>query len=134
VGSAQILLLQSDSVLRGLLEDLCTDDGLDVKGCRTPPDVCAAITGLPGQVVVLDATHVGTFLAEEARCRVGRPSVLPPLVILGSSGSRGVAIEGRDVFELPMPFDVDAFLSVLRAAGGYPVGIHGSHAPRAGAA
>jgi hypothetical protein len=121
VDSAQILLLQTDSVLRGLLEELCTDDGLEVKGCRTLPDLCAAITGLPGQVVVLDETHVGAFLSQEARCHMGRPSVLPPLVILGSSDGRGVAIEGRDVIELPMPFDVYEFLSVLRAAGGCPM-------------
>jgi hypothetical protein len=117
VGSAQILLLPTDSVLCGILEDLCTDDGLDVKGCRTPPEVCAAITGQPGQVVVLDEAHVGTFLAEEARCRLGRPSVLPPLVILGSSDRGCVAIEGRDVIELPMPFDVYEFLSAVRASG-----------------
>jgi hypothetical protein len=88
---------------------------------RVRPDLCAAITGLPGQVTVLDETHVPTFLSQVPRCHIGRPSVLSPLVILGSSDSRGVAIEGRDVIKLPMPFDVDEFLGALRVAGGCPL-------------
>ena len=113
----QILLVELDPTLRAILQEVCSEDGLDVTPCRTLPDVGSAITGLPGQVVLLDEQDVEGLVAEDFQSHIRGLATHVPVVILASSAEGPhVGLDARDVSVVPMPFDIDDLLGVIRGA------------------
>jgi DNA-binding NtrC family response regulator len=112
----EILLLERDPVLRELIEELCADDGLNVTACRTLPALDSAITGVHGQVVLMDAQSVERAAADDLRRYMNKLGTLAPVVLLASSERTCSALDGRCIRVLPMPFDIYELMSAIRSA------------------
>ncbi len=129
----QVLLLEPDPVLRGLLEELCREEGLEVKSCTTWTDLRATVTGMPGQVALIDEHLVDDQFADALQTHFDRLSPRVAVVVLGLSASRHVPLDGPYVTVVPMPFDVYELLGAIHAAGEMSIDVYARQVPVEGA-
>ena len=121
----QILVVEDDEAIRGLLTEVLRDDGYDVREAANGAEALEYVRGHRPDLIVLDLMMPvmdGWTFAE--RLREQRRKI--PIIVISAANDvkrHARAVGAVDV--IPKPFDIDSLLPRIERVAGPP---HGEHA------